>query len=544
MNEVLKDKKQQIKKRENVKSNENICPICSDVLNNMFVCGKCGYHSHMPYKNRIEMIADKGTFRQIYKNDIKDYSLKYNYKEKYNKSKNKTKLDEAIISGKCKIEGKDVVVCIMEYEFMAGTLSLSNGEKICKTIEYATKKKFPLIIFCASGGARVQEGIPALVQMPKIVSALNEHKKRNLLYISVLTNPTLGGVSASFALAGDINISEPNTTIGFAGKKVIAQTLQEELDEKFQTESFNICHGSIDMVVKRKELKATLSNIVNILDKENKPIDVKNIAVKHDRKTYSYKEILKHNRDIKTNKSKDYILKITQDFYELHGDRISKDDQAIIAGIGKINGIKVAIIAQNKGRNLTENIQTNYGMTSPQGYRKGIRIAKLAQKFNLPLIILIDSAGAYPGKSGEENGQAIAIYESMSKFLDTSSIVLTYIIGEACSGGAVALSVSDYLAMFSKAMYCVISPEAYMKILNNCNQVDEKVLSEMKYSAKDLYEENIVDEVLEERDFEYNALQLVNSITQQVEKLSHYTKEELVKNRYKRIRNIDNDIRS
>ena len=231
------------------------------------------------------------------------------------------------------------------------------------------------------------------------------------------------------------------------------------------------------------------------------------------------------------------------EFYELHGDRISYDDSSIISGIGIINGLKVAIAAQNKGRNLNENIDCHYGMTSPEGYRKATRIAELAEKFELPLVLLIDSPGAYPSLKAEQNGQALSISTCMVKLLNTKTIILTYVIGEACSGGALSLSISDYIAMFSKSMYCVISPEAYIRIISKDMKINEKLLQDMKYSALDLYSNNLIDDVLKEKELEFNIEQIKNSILNKVNELSKINMKELLNNRYEKIRNWDSSVR-
>ena len=530
MNRVFWDKKNEIKKRDNTS-----CPKCFGQLDNIGVCKECGFHTSISYQDRIKLLADDGEIKELYKRS-RDYSKKYGYEQKYERSVSKSGLKEAVVCGECKIDNHKVVICIMEYAFMAGTLSICNGERIAKTIEYATRKRLPLIILCQSGGARVQEGVFALVQMAKIVASLEKHKSKGLLYISCLLNPTLGGVTASFGLKGDINITEPNTMIGFAGKRVIKDVIGEENDLYFQSEEFNKEHGMIDIICERKNQKKTISDLIKILTTKN---DVKMRATKIqvDLNQYRKIDVLNNNRDLKRYKSKDYILKLFDLFYELHGDRISCDDLSVIGGIGYIDGLKVAIIAQNKGRNLNENIEFNYGMTSPSGYRKAIKIANLAEKFGLPLILFIDTPGAFPGLKAEQNGQSLAISNCMSKLLNTRTIILTYVIGEACSGGALALSISDYIAMFSKSMFCVISPESYASIIYKTNEVNERVLNDM--TALYLYKNKMIDDVLKEGDLTYNVNQIKNSIIAKISELRGIKLDKLIKMRYDKIRNWD-----
>lgn len=237
--------------KENVRSNLNICP-------------NCGHYFRMHINKRLELIIDKDTYKKFDLNIETTNPLNLeDYPKKLKALREKTGIQEAVACGTGKIKGEDVVICIMDSGFLMGSMGIVVGEKITNAVEEAIKRKLPLIIFAASGGARMQEGIISLMQMAKTTSALTKLDKAGLLYISVLTDPTYGGVTASFASLGDIVLAEPGAMIGFAGQRVIEQTIGESLPEGFQTAEFLLEHGFIDKIVERKDLKNTLSTLIS-----------------------------------------------------------------------------------------------------------------------------------------------------------------------------------------------------------------------------------------------------------------------------------------
>ncbi|MCL1972716.1 MAG: acetyl-CoA carboxylase, carboxyltransferase subunit beta [Endomicrobia bacterium] len=226
-----------------------------DYEENMMVCPKCGYYARLNARKRIEFTVDKGSFVEIDK-DIKpvDFLGFPGYCDKISKSE----INDAVVTGQAKIGGYPVMIAVMDFEFMGGSMGSVVGEKIVRAVETAIKKKYPVIIFSASGGARMQEGILSLMQMGKTSAALARLADAGLPFISVLTDPTTGGVAASFAMLGDINIAEPKALIGFAGPRVIEQTIRQQLPEGFQLSEFLVKHGMVDIVAERKDLKGTL----------------------------------------------------------------------------------------------------------------------------------------------------------------------------------------------------------------------------------------------------------------------------------------------
>lgn len=239
--------------------------IYTKEINEYKICPNCGYHFRLTAKERIDLIADENSFKEWDSNMIAKNPMDYpDYDNIIKKVQLKTELKDAVITGCCKIGGYDAVLAVMDSHFMMASMGSVVGEKITRAIERATEQKLPVVIFTASGGARMQEGIISLMQMAKTSSALNRHSKAGLLYISVITDPTTGGVSASFASLGDIILSEPNAIIGFAGRRVIEGTINEKLPDEFQTAEFQLEHGFLDKIIPRTEMKNTLIQLLKL----------------------------------------------------------------------------------------------------------------------------------------------------------------------------------------------------------------------------------------------------------------------------------------
>jgi len=250
------------------------CPNCGvlaytkDLLANQLVCLDCGHHNRVESEERIRQLVDANTWNsldeQIRPTDPLKFRDRKSYSDRLRESQEKTGLTDAVRTGTGTIDGLPLALGVMDFRFMGGSMGSVVGEKLCRLTERATDESLPLVIICASGGARMQEGMLSLMQMAKISGALNRHREAKLLYIPVLTNPTTGGVTASFAMLGDIIIAEPKATIGFAGKRVIEQTLREKLPEGFQTSEYLLKNGFVDAIVPRPHLKKTLAQLISL----------------------------------------------------------------------------------------------------------------------------------------------------------------------------------------------------------------------------------------------------------------------------------------
>ncbi|MBE6837137.1 MAG: acetyl-CoA carboxylase carboxyltransferase subunit beta [Ruminococcus sp.] len=251
------------------------CPRCSNVVfkedfdKNAKVCPNCNYHSRISSRERLESSVDKGSFVEFDKNMISKNPIGFDgYDEKQKDLRKKTGLNDAVITGVATVHGEKIVVGVMDSNYMMGSMGSVVGEKITRAFEYATENKLPVVMFTCSGGARMQEGIVSLMQMAKTCAAAERHSEAGLLYISVMTDPTTGGVTASFASVADIVIAEPKVLIGFAGRRVIEGTIRQRLPENFQSAEFLMEHGFVDMIVERRKMRRTLAHLVRLHKKK------------------------------------------------------------------------------------------------------------------------------------------------------------------------------------------------------------------------------------------------------------------------------------
>ncbi|MEE0656362.1 MAG: acetyl-CoA carboxylase carboxyltransferase subunit alpha [Blautia hansenii] len=491
------------------------CPKCGemiykeDVVGASYVCPKCGGYFRMKAKTRIKLVADKDSFQEWYTDFPLCNPLDYpEYEEKLAALKEKTHLDEAVCIGEARIENSPVVLGVCDARFLMGSMGHTVGEKITGAFEEATKRKLPVVLFCCSGGARMQEGIVSLMQMAKTSAAVKKHSDAGLLYIPVLTDPTTGGVTASFAMLGDIILAEPGALIGFAGPRVIAQTIHQKLPEGFQKAEFLVEHGILDGIVKREDLKQTLSGLLKLHERQKGYCQFSNIVLSkeeilQDTRRKKTKEMtawerVQTARDSKRPVSLDYIKEIFDSFMELHGDRAFHDDGAIIGGLALLDGQPVTVIGIQKGRSTKENIGRNFGMPSPEGYRKALRLMKQAEKFQRPIITFIDTPGAFCGIEAEERGQGEAIARNLMEMAALKVPVLSIVIGEGGSGGALALGVGNEVWMLENAIYSILSPEGFASILWKDSKKAKEASEVMKITAEDLKKLGIIEQVIPE----------------------------------------------
>ncbi len=533
--------------------------IAEDAIKNYYICPKCGGYFRVDAYSRISRIADEGTFEEWDRGLKSGNPMEYKgYEEKVALLQEKTGLDEAVVTGTACIDGRKVVLGICDGRFMMASMGGVVGEKIARAVERATNERLPVIIFACSGGARMQEGIISLMQMAKTSATLKRHSDAGLLYISVLTDPTTGGVTASFAMLGDIILAEPKALIGFAGPRVIEQTIGQKLPKGFQRAEFLLEHGFIDGIVERADLRDTLSRLVRLHEEgtlarhkmaalagehdETPAIPAEADGVYAQKREPAAWERVRLSRRKDRPVGNDYIRGLFDDFTELHGDRLFADDKAVVGGIATFHGMPVTVIAQEKGRNTRENIERNFGMPSPDGYRKAQRLMRQAEKFHRPVICFVDTPGAYCGIEAEERGQGEAIARSIYEMSALRTPVLSFIIGEGGSGGALAMATADEVWMLENSVYSILSPEGFASILWKDAAKAKDAAAVMKLTARELKEQGVVDLVFPEPE-NYTAAnmdgvikRLDDEITRFLEQYTLYDADELTKRRYDRFR--------
>ena len=550
--------------------------IAEDAIADYYICPKCGGYFRVDAYSRIARVADEGSFEEWDSGLLNGNPMAFRgYEEKIKTLQEKTGLDEAIVTGEARISGHRVVLGVCDGRFMMASMGEIVGEKVARAVERATKEKLPVILFACSGGARMQEGIVSLMQMAKTSAALKRHSDAGLLYISVLTDPTTGGVTASFAMLGDIILAEPKALIGFAGPRVIEQTIGEKLPKGFQRAEFLLAHGFIDGIVERDQLRDTLDTILCLhggvgvhdetsecgqTDAHDEEEIKKEHALAHESADLGNGEDEPESTDLRRHidawervqlsrrndrpVGSDYIHALFTDFVELHGDRCFADDRAVIGGIAMFHGTPVTVIAQAKGSNTKENIDRHFGMPSPEGYRKALRLMQQAEKFHRPVICFVDTPGAFCGLEAEERGQGEAIARSIYEMSALKTPVLSIVIGEGGSGGALAMATADEVWMLENSVYSILSPEGFASILWKDSKRAKEAAAVMRMTAEELKEQGIIELVFAEPE-QYTTEHMQDVIEHLdeemlrfLEQYGAYSVEELTNRRYERFRRI------
>ena len=437
------------------KKHPNTCPGCGshyrddELRTHLRVCPQCGHHFPVRGRERIEQLADGGTFVEdetsLRSGDPLDFFDLRPYTERLAEAEVSTGLGDAMITGTSLIEGHPCRLAVMDFSFMGGSMGSVVGEKFARACEHAVSDGLPLVSVSSSGGARMQEGILALMQLPKTICALEELHDSGGVMLSVITHPTTGGLLASFASLGDVIIAEPGALMSFAGPRVVAQTTREKLPGRLRAvrvEPPLRAHrrdrpalgapadvGAADAPV--REARVTTDAELGLRDRLAKLSGVKLLRGTRlsaelerlqrqlerlqedtsDEEIWRRVELARHQERPYT---LDYVERILDDFFELHGDRGRMDDHAIVTGIGKLEGRTIALIGHQKGRDLKERTSRNFGMAYPEGYRKAMRVMELADRHRFPLVTLVDTPGAYPGVAAEQHGQGGAIARSQA----------------------------------------------------------------------------------------------------------------------------------
>lgn len=562
-------------------------PILGRVVKaNYYVCPKCdGYYRVHAYR-RVEMILDEGSFEEWDADmPIQDPLDFPDYPAKVAEVREQTKLNEAVVTGCGKIYGHETVFAVCDNRYLMSSMGHNMGEKIARAVERATEERLPVIIYASSGGARMQEGMISLMQMAKTAAALKRHSEAGLLFISFLTEPTTGGVTASFAMLGDIILAEPGALIGFAGPRVIEQTIHQKLPEGFQRAEFQQEHGFVDQIVERRDQKEVLARLLEYHNEEHswkewpagdEEEDNNNGANlfagapfrlspgmdsvpksrkapfsgtmqqktldQIDRRRKMAWDVVRESRSVGRPTAREYINVLFDDFQEFHGDRYYGDDGAVIGGIASFHGMPVTVIGQERGRDSQESIERNFGMPSPEGYRKALRLMKQAEKFMRPIVCFVDTSGAYPGMEAEERGQGEAIAKNLFEMSSLKVPVLSIVTGQGGSGGALALAVANEVWMLENATYSILSPEGFASILWKDSKKANEAAGLMKITAEDLYELGTIERIIPEEEpaTEENLQGIAELIDHYMRKFfagcASKTPDELVDQRYDRFR--------
>jgi acetyl-CoA carboxylase carboxyl transferase alpha subunit/acetyl-CoA carboxylase carboxyl transferase beta subunit len=502
------------------KSGKNVndwvkCPRCGwlqylkRLVRNLSVCSECGHNFRLTARERIVQLADEGSFvecgRDIGAVDPLGFTDLRPYLERLAEAVATTGEREAVVFGTAAVEGHQIVLLVMDFRFMGGSMGTAVGEAVVRAAEMAHDTRRPLVLVCASGGARMQEGIISLLQMAKTSQALARVHEAGVLSACVLSDPTFGGVTASFALLGSIVVAESGALVGFAGPRVIEQTVRQKLPAGFQTSEFLFRHGLIDRVESRAGLRPLLARLLALHPPAQDitpatavvPRPASEVSAMRRRSPDAW-QVVQIARNIGRPTALDYLSEAFDDFVELHGDRCFADDPAIVGGIARIGGRSVVVIAHQKGHSTQELVARNFGMPHPEGYRKALRLLEHAERFGMPVVTLVDTPGAYPGIEAEQRGQAGAIAQVIMRSSRLRVPIVCVVTGEGGSGGALALATGDRLLMLENSFYSIISPEGCAAILWRSADAAPVAAHALRLTSADLVRLGLVDAVIPE----------------------------------------------
>jgi acetyl-CoA carboxylase carboxyl transferase alpha subunit/acetyl-CoA carboxylase carboxyl transferase beta subunit len=543
------------------------CPACEAFVyhkrlkRNLGVCPECNHHFRLRLRERLSQLLDEGSYEELSGDlepvDALSFVDSKPYTERIAAAQKKAEAKSGGLYGTGTIDGRPLVVSGIDFGFIGGSMGGAVGESITRAAELALERRIPLLVISASGGARMQEGVVSLMQMAKTSQAIGRLAEEGILYMSLLTDPTYGGVSASFATLGDVLIAEPDAHIGFAGPSVIEQTIRQQLPEGFQTAGFLMDHGMLDLVENRENLRRSIRNLVELhaVVEETRQTDPGSRAGRlpetegaepvTDPDALTVRDpwdVVQLARQLERPHTLDYVGFVFDDFLELHGDRAFREDPAIVSGPARLGDIVVMLIGHQKGSTTGEMMERNFGMPEPDGYRKGMRLMRYAAKFGMPVVTLVDTAGAYPGLGAEERGQSNAIAESIMLMSRLPVPVVTVVTGEGGSGGALALAASDRVLMLENAYYSVISPEGCATILFKDAAAAPRAAAALRITGPDLLRLGVMDAVVSEpadgahTDHNTTAANLKTALVESLRELLPLSPEELVEQRYERFR--------
>ena len=506
------------------------------------VCPLCRFHYSMRARERIDSLADPGSFREINRSvvslDPLSFSSRVPYKQRIFRDQRRTGLTEAAITGTCTIGGSPAMLIVLDFGFMGGTIGCVVGEKVALAFERAVKRRLPVVAVITSGGARIQEGVLSLMQMAKTTVAANKVNDSGLPIVSIMANPATGQAYASFASLADVVLAEPDAIIGYSPIRAMKEIDGQPLPRRALTAESHLENGMIDAVVDRTELRNLVAVFLDLLGPQYilTPPD-KRPPAEAEAETPTPWVTVQRARHERRPTSIDYIKQMFTNFVELHGDRCFGDDKSIVCGFGHLGGQTVTIIGQQRNGG-------NDGRTSPEGFRKAQRALSLSSKFNLPLVTLIDTPGPNLNVDAEMRGLGNAMASTMSMIARLEVPSISVVIGEGGSGGALALGVTDRVLMMENAIYSPVSPEDAAEVMYQDEARAEEAAASLKLTAKDCRDRGIVDMVVPEppggahTDAGEASRALRRALLQELATLQSRSSRRMLQRRYKKFRKM------
>ena len=511
------------------------------------VCPFCRFHYTVTARQRIELLADRGTFKESSKYVSSVEPLSFSRRSRYRKflsqDQDRTGLTEAAVTGRCRIGDVEVMLIVLDFGFMGGTMGSVVGEKVSMAFESAARRGVPAVAVVSGGGVRIQEGVLSLMQMAKTVTAANRLREKESPFIVVLANPSTGQAYASFANLADVILAEPGSLIGLSPLRTLRELSKMPLPLDAHTAEAHVIHGLLDNVVDRENLQSRIASLLQILTAQKQGKSNHKNLLKFEPDPCSEVEpweAVTAARNSERPQAMAYFRSMLDPFIELRGDRLNSDDRSIVAGLGVMDGQPMAVIGQQR-RPLAEGERYH---VFPDGLRKAQRVIELASRFKLPLVTLIDTQGADPGLEAEEQGIGNAIAKTLSSMLNVPTPMVSVIIGEAGSEGALALGLSDRILMQQYAIYSPISANHAPNAAHHDHRLDREAAEALMLTAHDCLELGIADQVVPEPeggahvDPREASATLRTAILANIVQLSKMSQGKLLKKRYQKFRRM------
>ena len=511
------------------------------------VCPYCRFHYTVTARQRIELLADRGTFKESYKYvssvEPLSFSRRGRYRKFFSQDQNRTGLTEAAVAGRCRIGDTEAMMIVLDFGFMGGTMGSVVGEKVSVAFENAARRGVPVVAVVSGGGTRIQEGVLSLMQMAKTVTAANRLREEEVPFIVVLANPSTGQAYASFANLADVILAEPGSLIGLSPLRILREVSKMPLPLDAHTAEAHVGHGLLDNVVDRENLQPRIAALLQILTAQTQGKPNHKSLLKAEPEECAEVdpwEAVTAARNSERPQATAYFRSMLDPFIELRGDRLNSDDRSVVAGLGFMDGQPVAVIGQQR-RPLAEGERYH---VFPDGLRKAQRVIELASRFKLPLVTLIDTQGADPGLEAEEQGIGNAIAMTLSSMLTVPTPMVSVVIGEGGSEGALALGLSDRILMQQYAIYSPISLNHTLGSAHHDHMLDREAAEALMLTAHDCLELGIADQIVAEPDGGSHvdphgaSIALQSAILANLAQLSKMSQGKLLKKRYQKFRRM------
>ncbi len=508
------------------------------------VCHSCGFHFHLTARERLATLVDAGSFheddRGVTAIDPISFEGRRDYRSRVINAQRRTGLTESALTGTGTIVGREVVVAILDFAFLGGSIGVVAGERLARAFEKAASRETAVVTVCSTSGTRMQEGLLALMQSPRVAAAARKHANTGLPHIAIVTDPTTGSAYAGFVSLADIIIAEPNALVGYGALRILQEAAGNDLPAGAHTSESHLKHGLIDSVVPRSHLRDTVALLLDLLQHEHAGSSLRVRPRERARHTpHGAWQQLQLSRHEERPSGLDFVARMTNSFFEVHGDRSGEDDEGVATGFAWLGGEADMLIAQ-----LHPHDDPAGAWLKPGAFRKATRAMSMAARFNLPVITLVDTAGANPGLASEESGLGHALAMCMATMLDLPVPTIAVITGEANSEGAMAMAVADRVLMLDNAVYEVVRPEDAAKLLYGESARAGEVAERLRITSHDCLKLGIVDATVPEpgegahTDHNEAAMLLRRSILRELGGLRRQRARRRLDRRYSRYRQI------